>query len=76
MSDQQNNGFIVLGFSKANFNDLAESSLSNFGDIDLTPIGTPQQTTDMFRAPFQGEAMAHCWLFICAKQGPVAMLSS
>ncbi len=72
VSDQQNNGFIVLGFSKANLIDLAESSLSNFGDIELTPMGTPQQTSDMFRATFQGIANdTPLAVHLAAKQGPI-----
>ncbi len=71
VGDQQSSGFIVLGLSKADILALAQASLSSFGDLQLTPIGTPQQTTDMFRATFQTEANGNALaIHLAARQGP------
>jgi hypothetical protein len=70
VGDQQRGGFIVLGLSKADSFVLAQSSLTSFGELQLTPVGTPQQTTDMFRATFQADAHGTpLAIHLAAKQG-------
>jgi hypothetical protein len=46
-------GFIVLGFSQADMNVLLQTDFIGLGDLQLEPIGTPQQTADTLRATFQ-----------------------
>lgn len=54
--DQQSSGFIVLGFSKADMNALLQSDFLGLGNVQLIPLGTPQETRDGFRATFQTDA--------------------
>jgi hypothetical protein len=49
----QESGFIVLGFSKVDMNVLLQTDFIGLGDLQLEPIGTPQQTADTLRATFQ-----------------------
>jgi hypothetical protein len=49
----QESGFIVLGFSQADMNVLLQTDFIGLGDLQLEPIGTPQQTADTLRATFQ-----------------------
>jgi hypothetical protein len=70
VGDQQSGGFIVLGLSRADIIALAQSSLTSFGDLQLTPVGTPQQTADMLRATFQADADGTpLAIHVAAKQG-------
>jgi hypothetical protein len=56
IQDQQSSGFIVLGFSKADMNALLQADFLGLGNVELIPIGTPQETADMVRATFQMDA--------------------
>jgi hypothetical protein len=68
--DQQNSGFIVLGFSKADMNVLLQADFLGLGNLQLELVGTPRQTPDTFRASFQTDANGTpLALHVAARQG-------
>jgi hypothetical protein len=70
IQDQQNSGFMVLGFSKAEMNVLLQSDFLGLGDLHLVSVGTPQQTADTFRATFRADVNGTpLALHVAARQG-------
>jgi hypothetical protein len=56
IQDQQSSGFIVLGFSNVDMNVLLQADFLGLANVELIPVGTPQETSDGIRATFQMDA--------------------
>jgi hypothetical protein len=56
IQDEQSSGFIVLGYSNLPMNVLLNTDFLGLGNVELIPVGTPQQSTDTLRATFQMNA--------------------
>lgn len=70
IQDQVNSGFIVLGFSNVAMNVLLQADFLGLANVELIPVGTPQETADSVRATFQTDANGTpLALHIAARQG-------
>jgi hypothetical protein len=70
IQDQQSSGFIVLGFSNMAMNVFLQTDFLGLANVELVPVGTPQETADMVRARFQMDANGTpLALHIAARQG-------
>jgi hypothetical protein len=70
IQDQQSSGFIVLGFSSVDMNVLLQTDFLGLANVELILVGTPQETSDTFRATFQMDANGTpLALHIAARQG-------